>query len=107
MKGRRGTFGAWVLYGITLMIFAIGVWRSGVWAEDRRHAMAYVAQFSGGDSSPHQKLCESAEKYWHAYPDVAENDFFGRRGNAGCLGAFEHWTRHGRQEGRIWHGPLK
>ncbi|HEY9081017.1 hypothetical protein [Magnetovibrio sp.] len=64
----------------------------------------YAAQSKAQIESFDKELCDSARKYWETYPDVAENAFFGRQGGGGCKGAYEHWTRHGRQEGRIWPG---
>jgi len=43
-------------------------------------------------------------KYWLRYPDVANNEEYGFISNKkNHNGAFEHFNKHGKAEGRIWH----
>ncbi len=43
-----------------------------------------------------------SQRYWDCQPDVAADRFFGRNGPMGFLGAYEHYQRHGKREGRYW-----
>ena len=43
-----------------------------------------------------------AEAYWTRNRDVADDAIFGRAGSMGVFGAREHYTRHGKREGRRW-----
>jgi len=87
---------------MSLIIFCVGIWQTGLLSGSQRSSMAFTAEFKGEEGLPNRALCDSAQKYWNAYPDVAQDAFFGLHGTAGCQGAYEHWTRHGRQEGRVW-----
>ena len=99
-----GSVGAWLVYGLCLGVFFIAVWQSGITRPAQRETMAYVSQAAHRTGIAMRALCDSAEIYWNQYPDVAKDDFFGRSGKVGCNGAYEHWIRHGRQEGRAWQG---
>ena len=45
-----------------------------------------------------------ARAYWERNPDVRDDAFFGEGGAQGIFGAWVHYERHGRAEGREW-GP--
>jgi hypothetical protein len=46
-----------------------------------------------------------AAAYWRENPDVGNSTYFGPKGPFGVFGAREHYTRHGKQEGRRWPDP--
>jgi len=102
-RGRSRAW-AWLVYGLCLAVFFFHVWQSEILSPVQRESMLFVTQTAKQVGIPMRALCDSAELYWNQYPDVAKDDFFGRSGQAGCGGAYEHWTRHGRQEGRVWPG---
>lgn len=43
-----------------------------------------------------------AQAYWERNPDVRTDPFFGEGGAQGIFGAWVHYERHGRAEGRRW-----
>lgn len=43
-----------------------------------------------------------ARAYWERNPDVRVDAFFGEGGAQGIFGAWVHYERHGRAEGREW-----
>lgn len=43
-----------------------------------------------------------ARAYWERNPDVRADAFFGEDGAQGIFGAWVHYDRHGRTEGRKW-----
>ena len=104
LKSRRLSSLSWLLYAAAFLVFVLSAWDSGVLSSSHRSSMALLAQVDRGAGDSYQALCDSAERYWKRYPDVARDAFFGRHGAAGCRGAYDHWTRHGRREGRIWTG---
>ena len=65
-------------------------------------------------SQHHDYNCQAASaRYYHDYRDVAGDDRAGACGHAtgeggGAAGcdAFDHFTRYGKHEGRIWHSEL-
>jgi len=95
---------AGIVYVLCLAVFFASVWRSDILSPIRRASMSQIAQTAKESRVSMHALCESAENYWSLYPDVAQDAFFGRYGKVGCGGAYEHWTRHGHQEGRVWPG---
>lgn len=103
-SGKKGTGSAmaWFIFALSLAAFGVEAWQSEMYRADKRAQTLRLAELVKQGESTHQALCDSAEQYWKENPDVAENDFFGRERIAGCAGAYEHWTRHGRQEGRKW-----
>ena len=101
-----GGLGAWLIYGLCLGVFIVSAWQSGVLSPAQRDSMAQVALAAQQTGIAMRVLCKSAEVYWNQYSDVAQHDYFGRGSKAGCGGAYEHWIRHGRQEGRVWRGNM-
>lgn len=95
-----------LLAGIWCAI-ALALWDS-VYLDKSRYVEAlYSARLEMSAQAENQNSFNKnvAEAYWHCYPDVAQDSYFGQSGPLGILGAREHYERHGRREGRIW--PLK
>lgn len=101
-QDRQGKAWVWLTYAMSLAVFLIGVWHSDILNPNRRASLARLALAHEKSSVAVRVSCDSAEKYWNLYPDVAKDGFFGRNGKVGCGGAYEHWLRYGRREGRVW-----
>ncbi len=43
-----------------------------------------------------------AQSYWLRYPDVREDPYWGENGPMGIWGPRDHYTMHGKREGRIY-----
>tara|TARA_R110002110_G_scaffold376568_2_gene586627 strand:- start:140052 stop:140327 length:276 start_codon:yes stop_codon:yes gene_type:complete len=82
---------------IAMGIFAIGMANSPLMSDRRAAQQDHVRQ--------HYELGRAevrARAYWERNPDVAADAFFGEGGGQGIFGAWVHYERHGRAEGRKW-----
>lgn len=91
----------------TVVLTALSIYGYGfmsAWNERNTAAVqnAYLDTIIANAGAEESNTRALAEAYWNRYPDVAEDNFFGRHGKLGVAGARSHFQRHGRQEGRKW-----
>lgn len=85
------------VFAVMLGIYGYGASNSPLTSEALAERKAYVRQ--------HVELRRAelrARAYWARNPDVRESVFFGENGVQGIFGAWVHYERHGRDEGRKW-----
>lgn len=82
---------------VAVGLYGVGVSNSPLASDTLAKRQDYVRQ--------HYELGRAevrARAYWERYPDVRADAFFGEGGAQGIFGAWVHYDRHGRAEGRIW-----
>lgn len=88
-------------------LYAAAALRSPLFDARERDRIALFGALARAKAPPTEDQRTAAEAYWRRYPDVAEDGFFGRQGPMGIRGAFEHYRRHGRPEGRVWESSSR
>lgn len=92
-------YGLAIVFALAVGIYAAGAANSPL-TSDRLAAQQEYAKI-------HIELGRAevrARAYWERNPDVRADPYFGEGGAEGIFGAWVHYERHGRAEGRRW-GP--
>ena len=87
---------------LALIVYAVGAWDSPLLDNDRKAQFDVLTLYAHTGKRPEEKERALAEIYWNRNADVAVDPFFGREGSLGIWGAREHFSRHGKREGRRW-----
>ena len=82
---------------VAVGIYALGASRSALTSDRLAAQQDYVRlhyEFGRAEVRAHA--------YWERNPDVRADAYFGEGGAEGIFGAWVHYERHGRAEGRRW-----
>jgi hypothetical protein len=101
MSGRFRAWWGFVFFAAGLAVYAAGAWRTPWMDRGTNDMLRVLARGRNIDAAAEEAL---ARAYWERYPDVRASALYGEKGRLGILGAREHFTQHGRREGRVW-GP--
>ena len=74
------------------------------------HHFDSASQKAYGEENPwrnHSPEIYRSLKYWLKYPDVAQHPGFGVHSPQGVSGAYDHYQKYGRYEGRAWKEAVK
>lgn len=96
---RQALFGLFIL---TLGVYAYGAFTSTLFDRGLADKRAFLVTASRAPEGDPAEIRRQAEAYWDLYPNVAEDEYFGRNGKFGRYGARYHYQSHGRFEGRTW-----
>tara|TARA_A100001037_G_scaffold190894_1_gene170814 strand:- start:70 stop:369 length:300 start_codon:yes stop_codon:yes gene_type:complete len=84
-----------VLFAVAVGIYAYGAARSPLTSELLERQQKYVRLHTSL-----RRMELRARAYWDRNPDVWADPYFGESGAEGTFGAWVHYERHGRAEGR-------
>lgn len=93
---------AGLLFAVALAAYGHGAMHTPLLDARRGEAVMLAQRTVAMAGQGHAEEIALAEAYWRRNPDVAADRFFGRAGILSPHGAREHWSRHGRREGRRW-----
>jgi hypothetical protein len=98
---------ALVLISAAAMAVSLALWGRGLLqsplAEPRLiQEERYLEAFVDTASPDRQREKLLAEAYWRRYRDVREDRTWGERGPMGIRGPRDHYSQHGKREGRIF-----
>lgn len=62
----------------------------------------YIREYIETNSPDNRQEKILAEGYWLRYRDISKNNYWGVDGPMGIWGPRDHFTQHGRREGRIF-----
>jgi len=94
----------------TVLVVSLSIWVNGLMNSpvldpelraEKRFVQSRIRELSI-DSREQRQL---ARAYWQRYEDVRTDAYFGENGPNGIYGARDHFTLHGKREGRIY-GPI-
>ncbi|MDA0786965.1 MAG: hypothetical protein O3B37_11820 [Proteobacteria bacterium] len=88
-----------MIFAVAVGLYSFGASNSPLTSERLAVQQDFIRQHS-----ELQRAEVRARAYWERNPDVRANAFFGEGGAQGIFGAWVHYDRHGRDEGRKW-GP--
>lgn len=91
--------------GISIFFWVRGFMNSPLWIPELKTEKEYIEKYILTNSPNHKREKQLAEAYWLRYQDVREHTYWGKNGPLNIWGARDHYTIHGRKEGRIF-APL-
>lgn len=87
---------------VCVTLWLQGLLNSPVVNPDMRREHQFLNRYLQDHAPDLQTERDLAHDYWHRYPDVRTDPYFGEKGPAGIFGAREHYRLHGKSEGRIF-----